>query len=71
LFNLYHQLGELFEVKGLGTVREGMRGVIVDFDNKAVRTDRDSGFGQGNDKFPSAGSVAGVDDNGQMAEFFD
>jgi hypothetical protein len=71
LFYFLHELRELFEVKGLGAVRECMSGVVVDFDDKAVRADRDSGFGEGNDKFPPAGSVAGVDDNWQVAEFFD
>ena len=55
----------------MGAVGEGMGGVVVDFDDKAVRTNRDSGFGERNDKFPAAGSVAGVDDNWQMAELFD
>ena len=54
----------------MGAVGEGMGGIVVDFDDKTVRTNRDSGFGKGNDKFPAAGSVAGIDDNGQVTEFF-
>ena len=71
LINLCHQLCELFEVKGLGAIGKGMSGVVMDFDDETVCADRDGGFGEGNDKFPATGSVAGVDDNGQVAELFD
>ena len=66
-----HELGELIEVKGLGAVGEGMGGVVMDFNDEAVRADRDGGFGQGNNKFAASGSVAGVDNNREVAEFFD
>ena len=41
---------------------------MMDFDDQTVRSDRDRGARQRHDFVALAGAVAGIDDDGQMAE---
>jgi len=47
-----------------------MDGVVVDFDDKAVRTDRDSGFGERMTNSCRPAAWLGSTINGRVAEFF-
>ena len=64
----FHHLDHLFGIDGLGSVGEGFVGFVVDFDDEAVGADRYCGAGEGNDLVALSGSVAGVDQDRQVAE---
>src|SRR6266851_7660889 len=52
---------------GLHSVREGFVGLMVDFDEKAIGTDGDSGAQQREHFVAASGSVAGIHENGKVA----
>ena len=60
--------GELGGVDGLGAVGEGVLGLVMDFDDDAVGAAGDGGAGHGQHAVAAAGAVAGVDEDGQVAE---
>ena len=66
-----HHFYELFGVDGLGSVGEGFVGLVMDLDHEAVGSYGDCGAGQGHDLVALAGSVAGIDEDGQVAEAVD
>src|SRR5712691_3759815 len=55
---------------GLHSVREGLVGLMVDFDEKAVGADGDSGARQREHLVAASGSVAGIQENEKVAALF-
>src|SRR2546425_9585123 len=55
---------------GLHSVREGFVGLMVDFDEKAIGADGNSGARQREHFVAASGSVAGIHENGKVAALF-
>ena len=60
--------GKLVGVDGLRAVGERLFGLVVHFDQDAVSAGGDGGAGHGQHAVAPAGAVAGVDQDGQVAE---
>ena len=71
LLDLVHHGGELVGIDGLRAVGERLFGLVVDFDQDAVGAGGDGGAGHGQHAVAAAGAVAGVDEDGQVAEALD
>ncbi len=66
-----HHDGELVGVDGLRAVREGFFRLVVDFNQDAVCAGGNGGAGHGQNAVATTGAVAGVDQDGQVAEALD
>src|SRR5271166_3167356 len=65
---LSHEVVELLGEERLFAIAEGAVGIRVDFDDETVSPNRNRGPGQWRDLVALAGSVAGIDDDRQMAQ---
>ena len=65
------EFGELGREDGLHAVGEGFFGLVVNFDEEAIGTDRDGGARKRQDFVTLAGAVAGIDKDRKVAAFFD
>ena len=66
-----HHVFEGFGGDGLGAVGEGVFGVVVGFDDEAIGAGGDGGFAHVGDEVGVAGALAGVDDDGEVADAMD
>ena len=56
---------------GLDAIGEGFFGLVMNFDEKAIGTDGDGGARKREDFVALSGAVGGIDENGEVAAFFD
>ena len=71
LLKLVHHADKLVGIDGLRAVGERLFGLVVNFDQDAVGAGGDGRAGHGQHAVAPAGAVAGVDENGQVAEALD
>ena len=64
------EFGEFGWEDGLDAVREGLFGLMMDFDEEAVGADSHGGAGERENFVALAGAVAGIDKDGQVAALF-
>src|SRR5260221_8314052 len=65
------EFGEFGGEDGLHAVGEGFFGLVMDFDEEAVAADGYGSAGERKNFVALAGAVAGIDEDGQVAAFFD
>ena len=70
LSHVLHQFLELARFNGFFTVTQRTFRVRMDFDQNAVRSRSHGGFRHRRHQIPLAGGMAGIDDDGQMRQFF-
>jgi len=63
-----HHADELFGIEGLRPVGERLFGLVVNLDHDAVGTDSNAGAGHGQDLVSLACAVAGINEDGEVAE---
>src|SRR5579859_3929911 len=68
---LGHELGEGGGLQGLSAVREGVVGVVVDFDQQAVGAGGYRGAGHGGNFVAAAGAVGRVGQHWEVRQLFD
>src|SRR2546423_9202590 len=68
---LGHELIELAGLEGLRAVGKSVIGIVVDFDEQAVRARGYGGAGHGRNFVTASGAVGGIGEHGEMREFFD
>ena len=71
LLDFLEELGVFGGEDGLDAVGEGFFGLVMNFDQEAVGAYGSCGEGQRKNFVALAGAVAGIDDDGKMAAFFD
>ena len=65
------EFGKFFGEDGLHAVGESFFGLVVNFDEEAIGTDRDGGARKRQNFVTLAGAVAGIDKDRKVAAFFD
>ena len=66
--DLLHERVELIGKQRLHAIRQRAIGIVMDFDDQTVGSNGDSGAGERRHFVALARAVAGIDDDGQMAE---
>ncbi len=66
--HLDHQLVELIGIERLLAIAKGAIGIGMNFDDQAISAHRNRGARQRRYLVALAGAVAGIDDDGQMAQ---
>ena len=65
------QRGKLVGEDGLDAVGKGFFGLVMDFDEEAIGANGDGGAGKRENFVALAGTVRGIDEDGEVAAFFD
>ena len=71
LSHLGHEVGEVVEGEGLGTILEGGVWIGMHLDHQAIGAGRHGGQSHRQDQIPFAGAMAGVSDDGEMAQLLE
>ena len=69
--NTRHELLEVIEGERLSTIFEGVFWAGVNLDHQPISTGSHCGHGHGGNQMPFTGTMAGVGNNGQVAQLLD